>query len=82
MKTKSKPLPMGVQMLGHFADRIAEARITPKMLAAEEMYEALSAFLQLPHLFDDVCDRGSDCKVCKAILLGTEALAKADGRND
>lgn len=28
-------------MLGHFANRIAEARITPKMKAAEEMYEAL-----------------------------------------
>jgi len=47
---------------------------------APEMYEALQAFLQLPHLFDDVCDRGTDCKVCKAILLGMAAIAKAKGR--
>lgn len=30
---------------------------------------ALDAFMELPHLFDDVCDRGANCKVCRAIEL-------------
>jgi hypothetical protein len=44
----------------------------------DNLYEALKAFMQLPHLFDDVCDRGTDCRVCKAIVMGTDALAKTD----
>jgi len=72
MKTKNKPLPMGVQMLGHFADRIAEARITPKMLAAEEMYEALK------NIVASHDKRGS--VGYGLIEAGAIALAKAEGR--
>lgn len=68
--------PMCIADLGIGMDdrSAANARL---IAAAPEMFEALKAFMQLPHLFDDVCDKGTDCKVCKAILLGTDALAKA-----
>jgi len=51
--------------------------------STEAMRKALEAFMNLPHLFDDVCDRGADCKVCAAVELARAALpARADEQGD
>ena len=45
--------------------------------STEAMRNALEAFMNLPHLFDDVCDRGAECKVCAAVELGRAVASNA-----
>ncbi len=41
-----------------------------------DLRDALQRFMELPHLFDDVYDKGVDCKVCQAVSMATLALEK------
>lgn len=62
---------------------LSEAQANANLIAAApDMYEALTAFMELPHLDDDMCteDDQPECKVCAAINIGRSALAKARGK--
>ena len=64
--------------VGDLPELAQQEKANAHMLAASwDMWQALKAFMNLPHLDDDVCEKGAGCKVCEAIESGKAALAKA-----